>query len=221
VFNRTSAGFMLALAALLALAGCGGSAGQSKYVAPEDMPDVCQDLDFNRDEQFREICGVKTRDYMAYRNIPEHRNLLLPKGGKIVKKGKSLELRLPNTLPAPLPSDFAGRIIFDEKLRRTFIKSKMDYCEFVPENSSQNVKLLKLDIPFDTGGDLPVCFTVESRPSTAQRKAGYAGRLDPLDCADFARLKSANEGRLRNERMEETPELPKGSETPKSSGSAE
>jgi hypothetical protein len=189
VFNRT--GLICGASLALALAGC-GSSNQSKYIAPEDMPDVCQDLDFNRDEQFREICGVKTRDYMAYRNVPEHRNLLLPKGGKIVKKGKALELRLTNTLPAPLPGDFAGRIIFDEKLRRTFIKSKMDYCEFVPDNSSQSVKLLKLTIPFDTGGDFSVCFTVESRPSTAQRKAGYAGRLDPLDCNDFARLKAAN-----------------------------
>lgn len=206
--NRTSMSFAaLALVGLLGLTGCGGSSGQSKYVAPEDMPDVCQDLDFNRDEQFRDICGVKTRDYMAYRNIPEHRNLLLPKGGKIVKKGKLLELRLPSTLPASLPSDFEGRIIFDEKLRRTFIKTKMDYCEFVPENATQSVKLMKLTIPFDTGGDRAVCFTVESRPSTVQRNAGYAGRLDPLDCGDFERLKAANAGNLRDEG--ETPVLPK------------
>jgi hypothetical protein len=166
------------------------SAGGSKVVAPEDMPDICQDLDFNRDVELREMCGVKTRDYLAYRNIPEHRNLLLPKGGKIVKKGKSLELRLQNTLPAPLPADLAGKIVFDEKLRRTFIKSRMDYCEFFPENSSHNVKIIRLDIPQDIGGEISLCYTVESRPTTAQRKTGYASRLEPLDCEDFLRIKS-------------------------------
>lgn len=154
------------------------------------MPDICQDLDFNRDSEFREVCGVKTRDYLAYRNIPEHRNLLLPKGGKIIKKGKALELRLQNTLPIALSPDLAGKIIFDEKLRRTFIKSKMDYCEFFPENSSNNVKIIKLDIPQDTGGEFSVCYTVESRASTSQRKTGFASRLEPLSCDDFLRLKS-------------------------------
>jgi hypothetical protein len=178
-----------AAAAAFALAGCAAPSGAAKVVAPDDMPDICQDLDFNRDVELREMCGVKTRDYMAYRNIPEHRNLLLPKGGKIIKKGKSLELRLQNTLPAPLPSDLAGKIVFDEKQRRTFIKSRLDYCEFFPENSSHNVKIIRLDIPEDTGGELSVCYTVESGPATSQRKTGYASRLEPLDCADFQRLK--------------------------------
>jgi hypothetical protein len=154
------------------------------------MPDICQDLDFNRDVELRELCGVKTRDYLAYRNIPEHRNLLQPKGGKVVKKGKRLELRLPNTLPADLPEELTGKVIFDEKLRRTFLKSRMDYCEFFPENSNHNVKIIRLDIPHDMGGEIAVCFTVESRPTTAQRKVGYASRLEPLDCEDFRKLKA-------------------------------
>jgi len=121
------------------LAGCRASTPSGpgpKVYAPDDMPDICQDLDFNRDVEFREMCGVKTRNYMAYRNIPEHRNLILPKGGKLVKKDKVLELRLPSTLPVEMPEAFQGRIVFDEKQRRTFIKSKMDYCEFVPEKTS-------------------------------------------------------------------------------------
>ena len=52
------------------------------------------------------------------------------------------------------------------------------------------MKIIKLDIPQDTGGDATVCFTVESRPSTAQRKTGFASRLEPLACGDFARLKA-------------------------------
>lgn len=182
-------GFAGLLAA--ALSGC-ASSGNSQVVAPADMPDICQDLDFNRDVELREMCGVKTRDYMAYRNIPEHRNLLLPKGGKIIKKGKALELRLQNTLPITLPSDLAGRIVFDEKQRRTFIKSRLDYCEFFPENSSHNVKIIKLEIPLDMGGEISLCYTVESRPTTAQRKTGYASRLETLDCADFQRLKTTS-----------------------------
>ena len=180
---------------------CGGSApsGSPKVYAPEDMPDICQDLDFNRDVTYREMCGVKTRNYMAYRNIPEHRNLLLPKGGKIIKKGKDLELRLQNTLPLPLPDEFQGKIFFDEKLRRTFIKSRMDYCEFFPDESSQSVKIIKLEIPLDAGGDLSVCFTVESKAATLQSTGGYASTLAPLACLDFTKLKIASEMSVRDQ----------------------
>lgn len=189
--HRLGRSACLALGALCLFACSAGNPGAgSKVVAPDDMPDICQDLDFNRDVEMREICGVKTRDYLAYRNVPEHRNLLLPKGGKIIKKGKALELRLPNTLPAPLPAEMSGKVLFDEKLRRSYIKSRMDYCEFFPENSTHNVKIIKLDIPQDLGGEATVCFTVESRPTTAQRKTGFANRLEPLPCGDFIRLKS-------------------------------
>lgn len=186
---------LMALAAI-ALAGCGGSpsaASQPKVYAPEDMPEICQDIDFNQaGKEIKEECGVQTRNYRAYKNIPEHRNLLLPKGAKIVRKGKGLELRLLNTLPIALPADLEGKLLFDEKLRRTFVKSKMDYCEFFPDNSSDRLRIIKLDIPFDTGGEKSVCYTVESGPTTIQRKAGYAGRLEPLECADFLRLKAAS-----------------------------
>jgi hypothetical protein len=159
------------------------------------MPDICQDIDFNQaGAELKKECGVQTRNYRAYKNIPEHRNLLLPKGAKIVRKGKSLELRLQNTLPIDLPPDLEGKLLFDEKLRRTFVKSKMDYCEFFPEHSTERLRIIKLDIPLDIGGVKSVCYTVESRPNTAQRKAGYAGRLEPLECADFLRLKAVSQG---------------------------
>lgn len=158
------------------------------------MPEICQDIDFNQaSADIKEECGVQTRNYKAYRNIPEHRNLLLPKGGKIVKKGTAMELRLQNTLPIALPADFEGKILFDEKLRRTLIKSKMDYCEFFPENSTERLRIISLLIPMDTGGDRNVCYTVESHPNTAQRNAGYAGRLEPLECSDFQRLKALSQ----------------------------
>jgi hypothetical protein len=185
----------MAAGLLLWFCGCAANSKSSaKVYAPDDMPDVCQELDFNHNVSLREICGVKTRNYMAYRNIPEHRNLLMPKGGRIVKKGKSLELRLQSTLPAPLPEDFQGKILFDEKFRRNFLKSRMDYWEFFPDSSSQHVKIIKLDIPMDTGGEKSVCFTVQSKSSSTHRKAGYASSLDPLDCSDFLRLKAAPAG---------------------------
>jgi hypothetical protein len=188
---------LLALLGSLAFNGCGGSSSseaQPKVYAPEDMPDICQDIDFNQaGKEIKDQCGVQTRNYRAYKNIPEHRNLLLPKGAKIVRKTKSLELRLQNTLPIELPADLEGKLLFDESLRRTFIKTRMDYCEFFPENSTERLRIIKLDIPLDIGGERTVCYTVESRPNTAQRKAGFAGRLEPLECADFVRLKTVSQ----------------------------
>lgn len=190
--------FLFSMLVSLGLQACGGGApgsnpARAKVYAPEDMPEICQDIDFNQaGKEIKDQCGVQTRNYRAYRNIPEHRNLLLPKGAKIVRKGKTLELRLQSTLPIALPDEMEGKLLFDEKLRRTFVKSKMDYVEFFPKNSSDRLRILKLDIPLDVGGERSICYTVESRPTTAQRKAGYAGRLEPLDCADFFRLKAVS-----------------------------
>lgn len=176
-------------------AGCAGpspaASSRDKVYAPEDMPDICQDIDFNQSgNDIKELCGVQTRNYRAYKNIPEHRNLLLPKGGKIVLKGKALELRLQSTLPMPLPRELEGKFRFDEKFRRVFIKSRMDYCEFFPEDSEERVRLIKIDIPLDVGGEASVCYTVETGPATVQRKVGYAGRLEVLDCGEFRKLKT-------------------------------
>jgi hypothetical protein len=186
----------MAALACLCLGGCGAGPSPSareKVYAPEDMPDICQDIDFNQaGNELKAECGVKTRNYRAYRNIPEHRNLLLPKGAKIVRKEEGLELRLTNTLPIALPADLEGKIRFDENLRRSFIKDRMDYCEFFPDRSSVRLRIMRLDIPLDAGGEKSVCFTVGAPPTTAQRKAGYAGRLETLDCADFVKLKEAS-----------------------------
>ncbi len=168
---------------------CASNKGHSDAIAPEDMPEICHDLDFNRDAHLREVCGVKTRSYMAYRNYPEHRSLLLPKGGKIVKKDNDLELRLESTLPINLPENFKGKINFDENIRRVFIKSKMDYCEFFPENSNVHVKIIRLTIPTDAGDTLSICYTLEPKITTAQRKTGFASRLEPMECVDFQKLK--------------------------------
>jgi hypothetical protein len=69
----------------------------------------------------------------------------------------------------------------------------MDYCEFFPQNSTERLRLISLNIPMDIGGDSTLCFTVESRPTTSQRKAGYAGRLEPLECIEFVKFKNLSQ----------------------------
>ncbi len=169
-----------------------GCASREKIYVPEDMPDICRDLDFRNEVQLRNACGVQAH-YLAYRNIPEHRELLQPKAGLIVKKGKSLQLRLENFLPIDLPRSFRGRIRFGEDVRRNLIKSKMDYCEFFPAQADRPEKLIRLMIPFDTGDSATVCYTVEPKIETLQRDPGYASQLSPLDCGDFARKQAASE----------------------------
>lgn len=206
------------------LVGCGGSAnpahsGKERVYAPEDMPEICQDIDFTRvSADIKKTCGVQSRNYRAYKNIPEHRNLLLPKGAKIVRKGNRLELRLQNTLPIALPEDLEGKLWFDETQRRNFIKSKMDYCEFFPDGGNDRLRIIKLDIPLDTGGERSICYTVESGPTTAQRKAGFAGRLETLECSDFARLKAISQGQEAGQGFEKESGAP-GAVTPEGGGS--
>ncbi len=193
----------MAILSSLFFLSCSSSSSSSKdpkVYAPDDMPDICKDIDFNQSgDDLKELCGVQTRNYKAYRNIPEHRNLLLPKGSRIVHKGKTFELRLQNTLPISLPDDLEGSLQFDEKMRRNLIKSKMDYCEFFPENSSDRLKIFSLEIPLDIGGSRTFCFSVQGHPTTAQRNAGYAGHLEALSCTDFQKLKALAEGQAQGQ----------------------
>jgi hypothetical protein len=201
--------------------GCSATRAGSgeKVIAPEDMPEICQDIDFEHaGAELKKECGVQTRVYRSYKNIPEHRNLLLPKGAKIVRKGKDLELRLQSTLPIDLPSDLSGKIMFDERMRRTFIKSRMDYCEFFPNNSSERLRILRLEIPLDIGGETTVCYTVASGPTTVQRKAGYAGRLEPLACADFIRLKAISQSAENGKTEDAGPPVGANVPAPKKAG---
>ena len=177
-------------AATALLAACAGNADPDKLHVPDDMPEICRDIDFRRDEQLREVCGVKTRNYLAYRNLPEHRNLLEPKAGVIIQKGVELQLRLENFLPVDLPEEFRGKLRFGENVRRETVKSKMDYFEFFAPQAERPEKLIRLDIPLDNGETKSVCYTVEGKLATQQRKTGSASRLLPLDCGEFARLKN-------------------------------
>ncbi len=175
----------------------------SKMYVPDDLPDICREIDFRFDAALREVCGVETRNYMAYRNIPRHRSLLQPKGAKIIHKGKGLELRMENTLPIDLPKEFQGRIAFGEEVRRSFIASRMDYLEFFAEaTSTQRARVLRLDVPVDNG-ELSVCYTVIPQIVTAQRKTGHATSLEPLNCREFEMLKQVHRTKMQAEFTEE------------------
>ncbi len=183
-------GLFPAVAALIAACAGGSPGGSDKMYVPEDMPEICQDLDFRRDKELRKLCGVKAHNYLAYRNVPEHRDLQEPKAGVIIQKGEEMQLRLENFLPVDLPEDFRGQIRFGEEIRRKTIKSKMDYFEFFAPQADRPEKLIRLDIPLDNGETGSVCYTVERKTETLQHKTGSASRLLPLDCGDFTRLKT-------------------------------
>lgn len=165
--------------------------GSRQVVVPTDMPDICREIDFSRaDESLKQECGVQTRNYRAYRNIPQHRNLLLPKNGQIVLKGDDVELRLEGFLPIDLPHSIREGVEFNEKLRRQFIKSKYDYLEYFTAGADRPDRIFKLDLPLTNGKYGSVCFFVERGKPSSQRKTGYASRLLDLDCAEFEKRKA-------------------------------
>lgn len=152
------------------------------------MPDICRDIDFNTaDQGLREECGVVSRNYKAYRNIPEHRNLLVPKNGKIVERDGGLELRLEGFLAVDLPPTLNNRIEFSEKLRRQTLKTRYHYFEYFPPKASRPDKMIQIEIPTLDSAWVPVCYFVERPRQTSQRKLGYASRLLPLDCQEWKR----------------------------------
>jgi len=95
-------------AAALFFCACSSSDPKSQKEAlyiPTDMPDICQNVDFNMDKSMRETCGVKPARYQAYRNVPMQRYLINPNQASIVKNGDKIEIRFPNAHPVPLSED--------------------------------------------------------------------------------------------------------------------
>jgi hypothetical protein len=178
---------------IILLSGCGGSSSSSKgetLEIPVDLPEICHDIDFNINVEMREICGVKTRSYRGYKNVPQYRLLLRPKGGKIVRKGGEFELRLPKMLPIPLPRSFKDKIEFNERSRREYIKSTWEYHEFFPEGSDDRIKIMRINIPMLDGDKKSICYTILQKPRKIRKvQEGYASELKLLKCAAFDRLK--------------------------------
>ncbi|MBF0430342.1 MAG: hypothetical protein HQK83_03630 [Fibrobacteria bacterium] len=181
---------LLSTVLLVCLSQCGSSSGKKQILdVPIDMPEVCQGIDFNLNVEMREMCGVKSRSYRAYKNVPQYRMLLRPKGGKIVRKGDQYQLRLPKMIPIDLPPAMLGRITFSEDARRTYVKSKWDYHEFFPDGSNDRIKIMRIAIPLNDGNNKEVCYTILSNPTKVRKvQEGFANQLEVLDCSAFDRL---------------------------------
>ena len=140
----------------------------------------------------RKMCGVKTRTYRAYKNIPQYRLLMRPKGGKIVRKEGKLELRLPKMLPIALPSSVSGQIEFSEEARREYIKSTWEYYEFFQKVSDERIKIMRINIPMKVGDKTSMCYTILAKPKKVRKvMEGYSSELELLDCGAFDKLRPA------------------------------
>jgi hypothetical protein len=172
------------------LSSCGSSNSGDKLDTPSDMPEICHGIDFKLNVEMREICGVRLRNYRAYKNIQQYRVLLQPKGAKIVKSGDNIALELPKTLPIALPEEFLTKIQFDESFRQELIKNKLDYQEFFPKGSNNRIKMMKILIPFKDGTQGALCYEIPKRAEKVSKvQMGYASSLKDLPCKIFEEWK--------------------------------
>lgn len=187
--------FLLPLFAACASGPPAPDGGQGLYV-PEDLPDICKEIDFLRNPEYQDLCGVKSRKYAAYRNLPAHRDLLRPKNAKIVRKADRLELRLERCLPIAMPADLEREIDFSEASRRSPLKSEMEYAEALllshaggaeGGESDDRERILRITLPLKNGGSRGLCYRVVVPRELAQRKPGYASELVELHCEEFDR----------------------------------
>ena len=175
------------LAAVLFFYACSSSDPKSKreilYI-PTDMPDICQNVDFNVDKGMRETCGVKPARYQAYRNVPMQRYLINPNQASIVKNGDKVEIRFPNTFPVPLDTEQVSGVAFSESKRLAKIQNTMDYKEFYTEKK-ERYKLFKLAIPSDANPAMEnnLCFRVpELKGSDRTRSVAMTVQMEILPC---------------------------------------
>jgi hypothetical protein len=180
----------LALSALTFIA-CGGSSSKKEVLyIPTDMPDICQNVDFNIDKNMRKECGVKPARYQAYRNVPMQRHLINPNQASIVKTGNKIEIRFPNTHPVVLDSAQMEGVAFSDSKRLSKIQNTMDYKEFYTENK-ERYKLFKITIPQDSnpGRENNICFRVpELKGSDRTRSAAMGVQMEMLSCEDLDEL---------------------------------
>jgi len=151
---------------------------------PTNMPDICQNVDFNVDKEMRKECGVKPARYQAYRNVPMQRHLINPNQASLVKTGDKIEIRFPNTFPVSLDTSQVSGVAFSDSKRLSKIENTMDYKEFYTE-SKERYKLFKLTIPSDVnpGIENRLCFRVpELKGSERTRSAAMGAQMEILPC---------------------------------------
>jgi len=178
---------LLSLAAITFIfVACSSSSGGKNEVLyiPTDMPDICQNVDFNVDKGMRKECGVKPARYQAYRNVPMQRHLINPNQASLVKTGDKIEIRFPNTFPVSLDSSQVSGVAFSDSKRLSKIQNSMDYKEFYTE-SKERYKLFKLTIPSDSKPELEnkLCFRVpELKGSERTRSVAMAAQMEMISC---------------------------------------
>ena len=171
---------------LASLVACGGSKKDEVLDIPTDMPEICKGIDFVSQPDMREVCGVRPARYQSYKNIPLQRYLIVPKGASIVRKDNDVELRLPNTLPIPLPQQIATGLEFNQDKRLEYVKNTMTYKELFPAGQ-QRIKMFKLEIPMEKiTGKQQLCFNLpEVKSDNRTRSKAMGQEIESLDCADF------------------------------------
>jgi len=145
---------------------------------PLDMPDICQNIDFNANKDMQKDCGVKPISQQAYNSTPKQRYLVEPRQASLVKTGDKIEIRFPNSDPIPLNQTQLRGVEFDESRRLSKIENTMDYKEFFNEKK-ERFKLFKIKINSDTKPivENEICFKV---PATS---AGM--KMELLTCDSF------------------------------------
>jgi hypothetical protein len=182
---------LIAVVVLFFLA-CSSSSGKKKEVLyiPVDMPDICQNVDFNVNKDMRNECGVKPMRYQAYYNVPMQRYLINPSQSSLVKTGDRVEIRFPNTFPVSLDTTQLYGIQFSDSKRLSKIENTMDYREFYTEKK-ERFKLFKLKIPSDTEPvvENELCFKVpELKGSDRTRSAAMTVKMELLSCDTLTML---------------------------------
>jgi hypothetical protein len=178
---------LLSLSGLLLIA-CGSSNPNDNkrevLQIPVDMPDICQNIDFNIDKSMREPCGVKPVRYQAYYNMPMQRHLINPNEALLVKTGNKIEIRFPNTFPVPLDSEQVAGVAFSDTKRLQKIKNTMDYSELYSERN-ERFKLFKITIPSDTQPVIEndLCFRApEPKGRDRTRSAAMGIKMEMISC---------------------------------------
>lgn len=188
--------FLVSLPLITNLVGCAGSNDGANLEVPTDMPPICRGIDFVAQPDMREVCGVRSVRYKAYRNIPQQRYLIKPTETSLVKVRDKIELRFPNTLPIILEGAIVTEIQFNQDKRLEKIKNSYDYYELYNEGR-ERIRIFKMGIPTDAGTLHEFCFRVpEKLGNERTRSVAMGNRIEAMTCEDFNGLLTLNGKKL-------------------------
>lgn len=166
----------LVLSALV-LSSCSSSA-RGSYIIPDDLPEICRSVDFDKDPDMMKLCGVKTKVFRSRSTEEIARPLIQPRGALLAHYDGETELRLPSFKPVVIPQKFVGDISFTDRDRLKSIANKMDYVEY---GNQVNKKLFRISLPQDYGDWTELCFQVQDDST-----------LRPVSCKNFSRKARRN-----------------------------